>query len=287
MDFANEEYRRLYVRDTITWKRLGWTGQNVLTQILRKMDRSGVLELGGMEPAEAVALVTGGPIEEIETGLGRLLQLEVLQHVGDSLVWPRFVEAQTVNKSDKQRQRESRDRRRANSLGQPPPVTKRDAESQNVTESHARSHAVTGGHTPSHAVTLNSADLSSAQRSGAFYAPSAPVVSTPVRVGMEWYAALLQKDVLSIPAASGEAASAYDFIGKQSAEDRETVAKNLRDSSIHGKKLRSLSPRRIAGGLWHTHLLSEADHAAQKAQYGKQPPAAAAPVPAAHQLMKF
>lgn len=221
MDFANEEYRRLYVRDTITWKRLGWAGQNVLTQILRKMDRSGVLELGGMEPAEAVALVTGGPVDEIETGLGRLLHLEVLKRAGDALVWPRFLEAQTVNKSDRQRQRESRDKRRSSSLDLADHVTKRDAESQNVTESHTRSHAVTASHTPSQAVTLSSAQQSESQQSAA----QSTAARDDWKVGYDWFvAAFLGGDVSQAPNAV-KWRDDYAVLGRRSEADRAMVAK--------------------------------------------------------------
>ncbi len=111
-------------------------------------------------------------------------------------------------------------------------------------------------------------------------------VSAAEKIGRAWYGALVEKLDLELPSAT----AAYEFIGNQSAEERATVDANLRASSVHGplRARRALRPQRIADSLWHSHLLSEADHAAQKAQYGKQPPQSpAAPTPLAHQLMKF
>jgi len=115
--------------------------------------------------------------------------------------------------------------------------------------------------------------------------PLQPVVSSAEKIGRAWYGALVEKDDASIPSAS----AAYEFIGRQSPEERATVAANLRASSVHGKKLRALNPRRIAESLWHSHLLSEQEHAAQKQQYatGRQQLRAAEAVPLAHQPMKL
>lgn len=148
MDFANERYVRLYVRDTITWKRLGWDGQNVLTQLLRKADRSGVIDLGGVEPWEVPVVLCGAPEDQARRGMARILELECAVQDGDRLVFPRYIEANECAQSDAQRQRESRAKRGAISNYPPPkPVTKRDdRQSQNVTECHELSQDVTDGH---------------------------------------------------------------------------------------------------------------------------------------------
>lgn len=164
MDWANETYVRLYVRNTTTWRRLGFEGQCMLMHLLRVVDRAGVLDIEDMSPAEAAALHTGAPEEFAERGVGSLLRLETIVHDGSRLIFPNFMEAQETAKSDKQRQKESRSKRAT--------VTKRDDQSQpvtspsqNVTESHSRSQAVTVGHSASQPVTLSSAQLSSTQPS--------------------------------------------------------------------------------------------------------------------------
>jgi hypothetical protein len=150
MDWSNERYVRLYTRDTTTWRRLGWDGQCMLMQLLRRADRAGVIDIEDMQPAEAAELHTSAPPDAAFRGVAKLLELGVMVHDGTRLVFPSYIEANETPQSDSQRQRESRERRR---------VTKRDGESRNVTESHAQSRAVTSCHSvpsvlslPNHAV---------------------------------------------------------------------------------------------------------------------------------------
>lgn len=154
MDWSNEQYVRLYVRNTTTWRRLGFEGRTMLMHLLRVLDRSGVLDIEDMDPAEAAALHTEAPTEFARIGVNRLLELGTFIHDGSRLVMPNFLEAQETAKSDKQRQRESRQKRA---------VTKRDDPSRNVTP---ESRNVTESHDSSQPVTLNSAELNS-QLSGA------------------------------------------------------------------------------------------------------------------------
>lgn len=112
MDFGNERYVRLYVRDTVTWKRLGWDGQNALTQLLRKADRSGVIDLGGIEPWETLVVLCGAPEDVARRGTARCLELACIVHDGDRLVFPRYLEAQEATQSGAQRVREHRARER-------------------------------------------------------------------------------------------------------------------------------------------------------------------------------
>jgi hypothetical protein len=155
MDFSNEPYVRVYTRNTTTWRRLEWQGQCVMMQLLRVVDRAGVLDIEDMTPAEAVTLHTGVPPDVAEPGMARLLELGVCAHNGSAILFPRYLDAQESTKSDRQRQRESREKRRA--AAAEPSVTKRDTQSQNVTESHELSRAVTGRHELSQPVTLTSA----------------------------------------------------------------------------------------------------------------------------------
>jgi hypothetical protein len=160
MDWSNESYVRLYTRDTTNWKRLGWDGQSVLMALLRKVDRSGSLDLGGLEPWEAVSLHTGATEDIARRGVEALKRTETVTIRDDRLTFPSFIEAQECSKSDKQRAKESRERR---AKGSDPsrPVT---PESRDVTPP---SQAVTGGHDASHAVTPRHSLLCSASPSSA------------------------------------------------------------------------------------------------------------------------
>lgn len=143
MDFSNERYVRVYTRNSTTWMRMGWEAQCVFIQLLRIVDRAGVLDIEDMDPSDAVSLHTGMPIDLVKRGLARALELGSVERGATTLSVPRFIEAQECAQSDKQRQRESRERRR-DMAKTATPVTNRDG----------LSHAVTPSHTPSQAVTL-------------------------------------------------------------------------------------------------------------------------------------
>lgn len=172
MNFEDERYVRVYTRKTVTTKLLGWEGRMCLHALLLEVDRAGVLELEGMDPAEALAAMADIPIEHVRVGMARLLERGVALVRDGRLFLPRFLEAQEARQSDAQRQRESRGRRAAElrssegavralsrgSTGEESSVTNRDhIGSQDVTESHTQSHEVTSGHS-----VLSSAVLSSA-----------------------------------------------------------------------------------------------------------------------------
>jgi len=150
MDWANESYVRLYTRDTKTWMLLGWEGQCLLPLILRKLDRSGVLADVFNAEDLAVMLANGMPVDSIEKGLSRLITKEVVTFCDIGMLMTNYLVAQETPKTDKQRQKESRERRSVSSRI----VT---GESRDVTiESQDRSdlsHVVTDGHAPSQVVT--------------------------------------------------------------------------------------------------------------------------------------
>ena len=170
MNFEDESYVRLYKRKTVTSKLIGWEGRACLAALLIEVDRAGVLDLEGMDPADALAAMADMPVEVVRLGMSRLLERGVVIVHDGQLFLPRFLEAQEARQSDAQRQRESRAKRAARSDGWSPTarVTLPEAESQPVTErDHMASQDVTGCHdvtqrvTPCHSV-LSSTQLSSA-----------------------------------------------------------------------------------------------------------------------------
>ena len=169
MDWASENYVRIYLRDTTTWKRLKWDGQNVLMQVLRKMDMAGVLDIEDLEPWEAASLHCGAPEDDAKVGMDACLRLGVLQHRGNHLVAPNFYEAQTTSKSDKLRSKMAREKRRLEALGVIDTngvvtVTDCDAESHNGSDSHAGSQPVTPRHAASPYALLDTTLLDTAGR---------------------------------------------------------------------------------------------------------------------------
>lgn len=175
LDFANSHYVRLYTEDSPEWNMAGFEGQTVYSLLTRKLDRSGCLKCCGLSPAEIVSLQTHIPLPFAQVGVARLLQIGLLEHRGDVLVDPTYIEAQETSKSDKQRQRESRNRRRATALSEPP----QPAASQNVTTVANAGPFVTSGHEPSQPVTLNGAVLCGAEQAVAVAAPVATAAPEP------------------------------------------------------------------------------------------------------------
>lgn len=155
MNFEDEPYVRLYARDTKTWLRLGFEGQCVLMFLLRKLDKAGVLD--GMDDLDSdVALITGIPEAIVASGMPRLLKWGVFQLVGNRLIMPNYIQAQSAIRTDKARQRDMREKRVAQArlvTPREPAVTERDESSREPTRDDA----------PSHGVTLYSADLDSAE----------------------------------------------------------------------------------------------------------------------------
>lgn len=110
MDWSNERFVRLYTRDTPEWLCWCWQARALWPLLLRKADRSGVIanKLG----ARGLAALAGLPVDVVEAGLPDLLADGCLAEHQLGLVIPNYIEAQEAPLSDKQRQRESRERRR-------------------------------------------------------------------------------------------------------------------------------------------------------------------------------
>jgi hypothetical protein len=145
MNFSDEEYVRLYVADTVTWKMLEWQGQALLALALRKFDRAGVFEFGRHGAQKALQAALGLPDDVVASGLARLVEESVWELQEGRIFWPKYIDAQTCKRSDRVRQRAARARRGA---GQP--VTEdtqddanRDIASRSVTSGHESGSGVT------------------------------------------------------------------------------------------------------------------------------------------------
>lgn len=120
MDWSNERYVRVYTRDTTTWKLLDWRGRVVLSLLIRKVDRAGVLDVGH-DGVLGLAAVLELPIDIVEPGIGQLVIARggaqpTVVDTGTAYVLPNFLEAQEAPSSDPQRKRESRARHRDRAL---------------------------------------------------------------------------------------------------------------------------------------------------------------------------
>lgn len=143
MDWSSERYVRVYTRDSTTWKILDWKARTVLMLMFRKVDRVGVLDVGG-RGARGLAAILELPIEIASDGIAQLVTEACVVERGDVYVIPNFLEAQEAVQTPAHRSRQYRERKRARALGipdpEPEPVTKSDA---TVTSRHATSRGVT------------------------------------------------------------------------------------------------------------------------------------------------
>lgn len=136
MDWADERYVRVYTRDTPDWVALGWEAQALFVLILRKVDRAGVIDLGRNGDAGLANLLRIPP-EVFERSIRVLLEdgCVTRSHTLSQLVVPNFLSAQEARQSDRQRQHETRARRRDRA---------KSVESHNT--GHTVSPPVTDGH---------------------------------------------------------------------------------------------------------------------------------------------
>jgi hypothetical protein len=149
MDWQNERYVRLFVRDTTTWKLIPWQSRLLLPAILRKLDRSGVIDLGN-DGEEGLAALVDVPADFVKVALPPLLKRGVFRLSPEGmLVMPNFLAAQEARQSDAQRKRESRENQRilamqsqtvtgCHTLSESPPVTDCPGPSPIVTPDQTR-----------------------------------------------------------------------------------------------------------------------------------------------------
>lgn len=144
MDWRDERYVRIYVRDTASWLLGPWQARALLPLIARKLNRAGVMDLGE-DGVEAIAALVHLPVEVVEPGLAWWIKRGTLKAVSGKLVMPNFLDAQEASANDAQRMRESRARARDKALAEQAGivVTKTNDDSAKTNET------VTNGHNQS------------------------------------------------------------------------------------------------------------------------------------------
>lgn len=114
LDWSAERYVRVYARDVPAWKRLKWQAQGVYLLLQRYLDRAGALDLGGLEPFEAVAERTAVPEEVAGPAVQRLVAAGFLVYdAAAGLIYdPQFTARGSSSATSALRQRESRAKKR-------------------------------------------------------------------------------------------------------------------------------------------------------------------------------
>ena len=159
MNWEEEPFIKVYVRDTAEFLALSWQARCLFFELLRKVDRAGIIKVGNVG-VRGIALALRAPVEEIEAPFAELVEQGRLvwrQEPGQYLV-PNFVAAQNARQSGAARKRRERERTTTlfpalgDSGGLAGTTGTEDAAgpSRAVTRCDRLSHAVTPSHAESH-----------------------------------------------------------------------------------------------------------------------------------------
>lgn len=142
MDWPNELWIKLYVRDTADWISMSFDEQAVLLLLLRKADRSGVISFGSRGQA-ALPRILGHPGDaaRIMAAVDGLRQIGSVTVCESHLCIPNYEAAQKARSSDRARKAAERARSEAAKRSN----SGKEA-NNNVTRGHSESHGVTARH---------------------------------------------------------------------------------------------------------------------------------------------
>lgn len=193
MDWSNERYVRLYTRDTPDWMLLSWEARSLWMHLLRKLDRSGVLELG-RHSLRGLAAAVGMPIDVVARALPELIEDGCLQQNGNRLVAPNYLDANETAQSDAQRAREYRERRRVERRDQSIVVTNGDAPATERDVTVTANHAASRGVTARHSVPCRAVPIHADPKEASEAPPRRPPPPEAVRVAEQIAEHVLRRD---------------------------------------------------------------------------------------------
>jgi hypothetical protein len=117
VNWSEEKYVKLFTRDTPTWRSWPWQARATAPLLMRALEGEGSLSVGRLDVNRAVAVTVNLPEEVVAPGLAAMLDDGTLALNDGRLWWPKFEEAQESRKSDAQKQRDYRDRKRRKEHG--------------------------------------------------------------------------------------------------------------------------------------------------------------------------
>lgn len=112
MRWVDENYVRVYTRDSLNWQLLGWEAQALFVLALRKADRLGMIELGS-HGLRGLCVLLKMPRDVVERASQELLDSGAWEFCDGTLVVPNFLDAQSAPMSTRARSRLFRERKRA------------------------------------------------------------------------------------------------------------------------------------------------------------------------------
>jgi hypothetical protein len=124
VNWGDEHYVKLYTRDSLTWRSWRWEARTVLMHLLRKVDGSGFIESGRMDPVDALVLQLELPRAVVEPGLAELLAAGTCEIADRAVLLPKFIEAQEARKTEARSKADYRAREMARRRAQERETTK-------------------------------------------------------------------------------------------------------------------------------------------------------------------
>ena len=174
MDWQDERYVRLYIRDTADWLTWPWQSRALFPLLMRKADRVGRVSMGRSGLA-GLAVLVGLPEEVVTVGVTGLVEDGCVLQDETELLIKNFAPAQDIAKTDAQRQREHRAAQRSKAL-----------ESKKLSEKSRESRTVTKVTPVTKHVTPSVPSLPSVPSSKEDLSPAPPATaSNPPRVVQE------------------------------------------------------------------------------------------------------
>lgn len=109
---------KFFTRRTVTTESWSWETRAVWPWLLARVDGAGVLDLGKKGGAQAVAIITGMPIEVTTKALIELEADGSIELRPSVIIIPNFIEAQESRKSEAQKKKDQRERHKAQKRAQ-------------------------------------------------------------------------------------------------------------------------------------------------------------------------
>lgn len=135
MNWSDEKYVKLYVRQTATWRMWPWQARCVFPLLLQVANGAGLLDVGGKDPLTGLSVLIMVPREVVELAVAALLEDGTLERVTTGFLIPKFLEAQEATKTEARKKADQRERERAKArVTTQPPVTECPVVSPGVTE---------------------------------------------------------------------------------------------------------------------------------------------------------
>ena len=117
MNWCDEKYVKLFTRNTATWCMWPWQARCVLPLLIRASNYAGLVDVGGKDPIQGLAVLMMVPREVVAPALEAMLEDGTVEVVKSGYLIPKYLEAQESTKTARLKKSDQRDRERAKARG--------------------------------------------------------------------------------------------------------------------------------------------------------------------------